>query len=100
MKKIIDEFSNETLTCYQDDTDGICFVSKKTNNQYDLLDGKSYHGTSSSDITFVMMFNDDDGYFGLLTYVFGSGYLDDTLSFVKDKIEKYENNEIEPIDFC
>lgn len=82
------------LELIKDEQDGYSFRSKKTGATYDLLEGKSYKGTSTSDIIFIMRGEEDKGYTNLVNFCFGACFLDDTLMNCADYINDYENGAV------
>lgn len=94
----IEKYSTATITCYFDEDEGYYFESSNTGNVYDLLEGMSYKGSTTSDITFIMIGNNDTGYTGLLNFIFGAADLDYMLNTCLDFITDYEKGELDPLE--
>lgn len=89
---------NTDLELYHSDSDGYVVKSKKTGLIYDLLEMVSYGGKASSDIVMISIANEDEGYVGMLDYIFGASDKDATLDFCLDLINDFEKGLKKPID--
>lgn len=79
----------DNFTVVLSERDGYSLISNKTGNHYDLLEGKSYNGISTSDIVFIMEAN-SEGYKSLIGYTFGASDGEACLEYCAGYITEYE----------
>ena len=89
---------NNDLELYYSDSEGYVIKSKKTGLIYDLLEMVSYGGKASSDIVMISIANEDEGYIGMLDYIFGATDKDATLDYCLDLVNDFEEGLKKPID--
>ena len=63
---------NYKLELHKTDSDGYAIKSKKTGLIYGLLEMVCYGGEATSDIVMISIAKEDEGYIGMLDYVFGA----------------------------
>lgn len=80
----------------RDENDGISFETNKY--KYDLLELKSYRGTSTSDIVAIMVADKEKGYIGMLDYSYGATDLTESLIWAEDTIRDFEAGRKEPME--
>ena len=90
--------ANEDLELHLLDSEGYVIKSKKTGLIYNLLEMVSYGGKASSDIVMISIANEDEGYIGMLDYIFGASDKDATLDFCLDLVNDFEKGLKKPID--
>ena len=89
---------NVDLELHYSDSEGYVIKSKKTGLIYDLLEMVSYGGKASSDIVMISIANEDEGYVGMLDYIFGATDKDATLDYCLDLVNDFEEGLKKPID--
>ena len=89
---------NADLELHHSDSEGYVIKSKKTGLIYDLLEMVSYGGKASSDIVMISIANEDEGYVGMLDYIFGATDKDATLDYCLDLVNDFEEGLKKPID--
>ena len=89
---------NADLELHYSDSKGYDIKSKKTGLIYDLLEMVSYGGSASSDIVMISIANEDEGYVGMLDYIFGATDKDATLDYCLDLVNDFEEGLKKPID--
>ena len=89
---------NTDLELYHSDSEGYVIKSKKTGLIYDILEMVSYGGKASSDIVMISIANENEGYIGMLDYIFGATDKDATLDFCLDLVNDFEKGLKKPID--
>ena len=90
--------ANNDLELYHSDSEGYVIKSKKTGLIYDLLEMVSYGGSASSDIVMISIANENEGYIGMLDYIFGASDKDATLDFCLNMISDFEEGLKKPLD--
>ena len=90
--------ANDDLELHHSDSEGYVIKSKKTGLTYDLLEMVSYGGSASSDIVMISIANEDEGYIGMLDYIFGASDKDATIDFCLDLVNDFEEGFKKPID--
>ena len=90
--------ANDDLELHHSDSEGYVIKSKKTGLTYDLLEMVSYGGKASSDIVMISIANEDEGYIGMLDYIFGASDKDATLDYCLDLVNDFEEGLKKPID--
>ena len=90
--------ANKDLELHHTDSEGYVIKSKKTGLIYDLLEMVSYGGKASSDIVMISIANENEGYIGMLDYIFGASDKDATLDFCLDLVNDFEKGLKKPID--
>ena len=94
-----------------DDRDGYSFISDN-GVEYDLLEGRSLKGETTSDIVFVMLAYNEElfEYLGdnrlpdeFLGYFFGAAYVrendKDTIHYIEEYVAEFEKNHPEIVEF-
>ena len=89
---------NTDLELHHTNSEGYVIKSKKTDLIYDLLEMVSYGGSASSDMVMISIANEDEGYIGMLDYIFGASDKDATLDFCLDLVSDFEKGLKKPID--
>ena len=89
---------NTDLELHYSDSEGYVIKSKKTDLTYDLLEMVSYGGKASSDMVMISIANENEGYIGMLDYIFGASDKDATLDFCLDLVNDFEEGFKKPID--
>ena len=89
---------NANLELHYSDSEGYVIKSKKTGLIYDLLEMVSYGGKASSDMVMISIANEDEGYIGMLDYIFGASDKDATLDYCLDLVNDFEEGLKKPID--
>ena len=89
---------NADLELHYSDSEGYVIKSKKTGLIYDLLEMVSYGGKASSDMVMISIANEDEGYIGMLDYIFGASDKDATLDYCLDLVNDFEEGLKKPID--
>ncbi len=89
---------NTDLELYHSDSEGYVIKSKKTGLIYNILEMVSYGGKASSDIVMISIANEDEGYIGMLDYIFGASDKVATLEFCLDLVNDFEKGLKKPID--
>ena len=89
---------NTDLELHHSDSEGYVIKSKKTGLIYDLLEMVSYGGKASSDIVMISIANENEGYIGMLDYIFGASDKVATLDFCLDLVNDFEKGLKKPID--
>ena len=81
LQKVIDD-----CEVYLSDRDGYSIHSRKSDIDYDLVELKSFGGTTATDIIAIMPSIEDYGYVGMLTYFFGadSGAVETAVEIIED----------------
>ena len=90
--------ANNDLELHHSDSEGYVIKSKKTGLTYDLLEMVSYGGSASSDIVMISITNENEGYIGMLDYIFGASDKDATLDFCLNMISDFEEGLKKPLD--
>ena len=90
--------ANDDLELHYSDSEGYVIKSKKTGLIYDLLEMVSYGGKASSDIVMISIANEDEGYIGMLDYVFGATDKVATINFCLGIVGDFESGLKKPID--
>ena len=90
--------ANKDLELHHSDSEGYVIKSKKTGLIYDLLEMVSYGGSASSDMVMISIANEDEGYVGMLDYIFGASDKDATIDFCLDLVNDFEEGFKKPID--
>ena len=90
--------ANNDLELHLSDSEGYVIKSKKTGLIYDLLEMVSYGGKASSDIVMISIANENEGYIGMLDYIFGASDKDATLDFCLDLVNDFEKGLKKPLD--
>ena len=82
---------NTDLELHYSDSEGYVIKSKKTGLIYNILEMVSYGSSLSSDMVMISIANEDEGYIGMLDYIyFGALDKDVTLDFCLDTINDFE----------
>ena len=89
---------NTDLELHQSDSEGYVIKSKKTGLTYDLLEMVSYGGKASSDIVMISIANENEGYIGMLDYVFGATDKVAMLNFCLGIVSDFEAGLKKPLD--
>ena len=89
---------NTDLELHHSDSDGYVIKSKKTGLIYDLLEMVSYGGKASSDMVMISIANENEGYIGMLDYIFGASDKDATLDFCLNMVSDFEEGLKKPLD--
>ena len=89
---------NADLELHYSGSEGYAIKSKKTGLTYDLLEMVSYGGKASSDIVMISIANENEGYVGMLDYIFGATDKDATLDYCLDLVNDFEEGLKKPID--
>ena len=89
---------NADLELHYSDSEGYVIKSKKTGLIYDLLEMVSYGGKASSDMVMISIANEDEGYIGMLDYIFGATDKDATLDYCLDLVNDFEEGLKKPLD--
>ena len=89
---------NADLELHYSDSEGYVIKSKKTGLIYDLLEMVSYGGKASSDMVMISIANEDEGYIGMLDYVFGATDKVATLNFCLGIVGDFEAGLKKPLD--
>ena len=89
---------NTDLELHYSDSEGYVIKSKKTGLTYDLLEMVSYGGKASSDMVMISIANENEGYIGMLDYIFGASDKDATLDFCLNMISDFEEGLKKPLD--
>jgi len=84
----------ENYEIIRDEREGVSIKSKLTHFEYDLLEGKSLNGKTTSDICFIMISIAGVGYIGVLNYYFGVDDVESALYY----IEAFENKKAGVLD--
>ena len=90
--------ANKDLELHYTDSEGYVIKSKKTGLTYDLLEMVSYGGSASSDIVMISIANENEGYIGMLDYIFGASDKDATLDFCLNIVSDFEEGLKKPLD--
>ena len=90
--------ANNDLELHHSDSEGYVIKSKKTGLTYDLLEMVSYGGSASSDIVMISIANENEGYIGMLDYIFGASDKDATLDFCLNMVSDFEEGLNKPLD--
>ena len=90
--------ANNDLELHHSDSEGYVIKSKKTGLIYDLLEMVSYGGKASSDIVMISIANENEGYIGMLDYIFGASDKVATIDFCLDLVNDFEKGLKKPID--
>ena len=90
--------ANNDLELHHSDSEGYVIKSKKTGLTYDLLEMVSYGGSASSDIVMISIANENEGYIGMLDYIFGASDKDATLDFCLNMVSDFEEGLKKPLD--
>lgn len=89
---------NADLELHYSDSEGYVIKSKKTGLIYDLLEMVSYGGSTSSDMVMISIANENEGYIGMLDYIFGATDKDATLDFCLNMVSDFEEGLKKPLD--
>ena len=90
--------ANDDLELHHSDSEGYVIKSKKTGLTYDLLEMVSYGGSASSDIVMISIANEDEGYIGMLDYVFGAKTdMEATINACLDLVDEFEDGYRKPL---
>ena len=89
---------NVDLELHHTDSKGYVIKSKKTGLIYDLLEMVSYGGSASSDMVMISIANENEGYIGMLDYIFGASDKDATLDFCLNMVSDFEEGLKKPLD--
>lgn len=87
MKNLQKTIDNE-YEVYYSDRDGYSIHSLKSDLDYDLVELKSFKGTTTTDMIAIMPSIKDYGYVGMLTYFFGAD--DEAVNTAVEIIEDFE----------
>ena len=90
--------ANNDLELHLSDSEGYVIKSKKTGLTYDLLEMVSYGGSASSDIVMISIANENEGYIGMLDYIFGASDKVATLNFCLSMVSDFEAGLKKPLD--
>ena len=90
--------ANADLELHYSDSEGYVIKSRKTGLIYDLLEMVSYGGKASSDMVMISIANENEGYVGMLDYIFGATDKDATLDYCLDLVNDFEEGLKKPID--
>ena len=90
--------ANNDLELHYSDSEGYVIKSKKTGLIYDLLEMVSYGGSASSDVVMISIANENEGYIGMLDYVFGATDKVATINFCLSIVGDFEEGLKKPID--
>ena len=90
--------ANNDLELHHSDSEGYVIKSKKTGLTYDLLEMVSYGGKASSDMVMISIANENEGYIGMLDYIFGASDKDATLDFCLNMVSDFEEGLKKPLD--
>ena len=90
--------ANNDLELHHSDSEGYVIKSKKTGLTYDLLEMVSYGGSASSDMVMISIANENEGYIGMLDYIFGASDKDATLDFCLNMVSDFEEGLKKPLD--
>ena len=90
--------ANKDLELHHTDSEGYVIKSKKTGLIYDLLEMVSYGGSASSDMVMISIANENEGYIGMLDYIFGASDKDATLDFCLNIVSDFEEGLKKPLD--
>ena len=90
--------ANKDLELHYSDSEGYVIKSKKTGLIYDLLEMVSYGGSASSDMVMISIANENEGYIGMLDYIFGASDKDATLDFCLNIVSDFEEGLKKPLD--
>lgn len=89
---------NNNLELHHTDSDGYAIKSKKTGLSYDLLEMICYGGEATSDIVMISIAKEDEGYIGMLDYVFGAKTdMEATINACLDLVDEFEAGYRKPI---
>ena len=89
---------NADLELHYSGSEGYAIKSKKTGLTYDLLEMVSYGGSTSSDMVMISIANENEGYVGMLDYIFGATDKDATLDFCLNIVSDFEEGLKKPLD--
>ena len=89
---------NVDLELHYSDSEGYVIKSKKTGLTYDLLEMVSYGGKASSDMVMISITNENEGYIGMLDYIFGASDKEATLDFCLNMVSDFEEGLKKPLD--
>ena len=89
---------NTDLELHHSDSEGYVIKSKKTGLIYNILEMISYGGSASSDIVMISIANENEGYIGMLDYIFGASDKDATLDFCLNMVSDFEEGLKKPLD--
>ncbi len=90
---------NTSLELHQTDSDGYVIKSKNTGLIYGLLEMVCYGGNATSDIVMISIGNENEGYIGMLDYIFGAHTdMDATLNSCLETIDEFEDGLKKPLD--
>ena len=90
--------NNTDLELHHSDSEGYVIKSKKTGLIYNILEMVSYGSSLSSDMVMISIANEDEGYIGMLDYIFGASDKDATIDFCLDLVNDFEEGFKKPID--
>ena len=90
--------ANNDLELHHSDSEGYVIKSKRTGLTYDLLEMVSYGGKASSDMVMISIANENEGYIGMLDYIFGASDKDGTLDFCLNMVSDFEEGLKKPLD--
>ena len=90
--------ANKDLELHHTDSDGYVIKSKKTGLIYNILEMVSYGGSASSDMVMISIANENEGYIGMLDYIFGASDKDATLDFCLNMVSDFEEGLKKPLD--
>ena len=90
--------TSDDLELYYSDSEGYVIKSKKTDLIYNILEMVSYGGKASSDMVMISIANENEGYIGMLDYIFGASDKDATLDFCLNMISDFEEGLKKPLD--
>ena len=89
---------NTDLELHHSDSEGYVIKSKKTGLIYNILEMVSYGSSLSSDMVMISIANEDEGYIGMLDYIFGASDKDATLDFCLNMVSDFEEGLKKPLD--
>ena len=89
---------NTDLELYHSDSEGYVIKSKKTGLIYNILEMISYGSSLSSDMVMISIANEDEGYIGMLDYIFGASDKVATLNFCLGIVSDFEAGLKKPLD--
>ena len=89
----------KNLELHFTESDGYAIVSKKTGLIYGLLEMVCYGGNATSDIVMISIATENEGYIGMLDYIFGAHTdIDATINSCLDLVDEFEDGLKKPLD--
>ena len=90
---------NNNLELHHTDCDGYVIKSKKTGLMYGLLEMVCYGAQATSDIVMISIGNENEGYIGMLDYIFGAHTdMDATINSCLEIVTEFEDGLKKPLD--